>query len=147
MCRPAEPVYDEAKAEAMSTDQRSTVASRNTGTHISSTPDCGVTTPLEMRPSSAPVSAGSVWGSSPLSSTHFHRRLSATEPVDDASAMRPLQTWESRPSGSICTVPTSCAPGVSGISCRPPAYRRRKIHTRPPADDTPAAITVGHIST
>jgi len=29
-------------------------------------------------------------GSSPLSSTHFHRRLSATEPVDDASAMRPL---------------------------------------------------------
>ena len=48
MCRPAEPVYDEAKAEAMSTDQRSTVASRNTGTHISSTPDCGVTTPLEI---------------------------------------------------------------------------------------------------
>ena len=37
---------------------------------------------------------------------------------------------------SICTVPTSCAPGVSGISCRPPAYRRRKIHTRPPTDDT-----------
>ena len=29
-------------------------------------------------------------GSSPLTSTHFHRRLSATEPVDDASAMRPL---------------------------------------------------------
>ena len=29
-------------------------------------------------------------GSSPLSSTHFHRRLSATEPIDDASAMRPL---------------------------------------------------------
>src|SRR5206468_1617328 len=31
-----------------------------------------------------------VRGSSPLSSTHFHRRLSATEPVDDASSMRPL---------------------------------------------------------
>jgi hypothetical protein len=29
-------------------------------------------------------------GSNPLSSTHFHRRWSATEPVDDASAMRPL---------------------------------------------------------
>src|SRR6476661_150417 len=35
-------------------------------------------------------SAAAPRGSSPLSSTYFHRRLSATEPVDDASGMRPL---------------------------------------------------------
>jgi len=57
------------------------------------------------------------------------------------------RTWEGRPSGATYTVPASWAPGVSGSSSRPPAYRRHKIHTRPPFDSIPAATTVGHIST
>ena len=49
-----------------------------------------VTPPKNIPRSSAAISAGNCRGSNPLSSIHFHRRLSATEPVDDASAMRPL---------------------------------------------------------
>ena len=68
--------------------------------------------------------------------------------IDEAGAHEvDSQPWVSWLSGSTCTVPASCAPGVSGISCRPPADRRRRNHTRPPTDVTPAAITVGHIST
>jgi len=68
----------------------STVTSRNTPTHILRTRTHRVTTSSNNYRSSELISAINARGSSPLSSTHFHRRLSATEPVDDASAMRPL---------------------------------------------------------
>jgi hypothetical protein len=70
-----------------------------------------------------------------------------TVPGDEANDHVACQVWESRPSGSTCTDPASCAPGISGISCRPPTYRRRTIHTTPPSDSTPAAISAGHVNT
>lgn len=68
----------------------STVTSRNTAAHIRGTRRRCVTTQTNSRRCSEPIPAGNARGSNPVSSTHFHRRLSATEPVDDASAMRPL---------------------------------------------------------
>src|SRR6185369_17574949 len=67
-----------------------TVTSRNTRTQNASTRLAYVTHLKHNKSSSIAVPARTSRGSSPLSSTHFHRRLSATEPVDDASAMRPL---------------------------------------------------------
>ena len=64
----------------------STVTSHNTLRHISSSPHTRVTTLDDSRRTSEHVSLAAPRGSSPHSSTHFHRRLSATEPVDDASA-------------------------------------------------------------
>ena len=63
----------------------STVTSRNTATQNRRTLRSGVTTSSNIHRSSEPVFAGRIRGSSPVSCTHFHRRLSATELVDDAS--------------------------------------------------------------